>query len=215
MKTHAIWTNGKVEKLKELYPNMLNRDIAKKLGFSLKSIQCKAFRLGLKKTKEFIAMTGVMSSNNPQTIATRFKKGHQTWNKGMHFISGGRSAETRFKKGERPKNWQPIGAESMRDGYLCRKISDTGVSNKDYVGVHILMWQESFKQKISAGHVVVFKDGNKSNLIFENLELVTRAELMRRNNYQNILPPELAKLVQLKGALNRQINRLTKEKEKV
>lgn len=40
------------------------------------------------------------------------------------------------------------------------------------------------------------------------LELVTRAEMMRRNSYHNTLPDDVKRLVQLKGQLTRKINTL-------
>ena len=60
------------------------------------------------------------------------------------------------------------------------------------------------------GHAVVFKNGNKADIRIENLELITRRELMARNTVHN-LPPAIVQVVQLRGALVRQINRRTKE----
>lgn len=40
---------------------------------------------------------------------------------------------------------------------------------------------------------------------------MTRAELMRRNSLHTNYPPQLVSLVQLRGALNRQINRRKQE----
>ena len=37
--------------------------------------------------------------------------------------------------------------------------------------------------------------------------LMTRAELMKRNSYHNRYPKEVARLVQLRGAVTRQINK--------
>ncbi len=55
-------------------------------------------------------------------------------------------------------------------------------------------------------HAVAFKDGNKQNIALDNLELVSRADLMKRNSYHNY-GKEIAQLVQLKGAVTRQINK--------
>jgi hypothetical protein len=59
---------------------------------------------------------------------------------------------------------------------------------------------------------LTFRDGDKTNLSIENLELITRAELMRRNSIHNY-GPEIAQLGQLKGALLRQIRRKSKNEE--
>lgn len=53
---------------------------------------------------------------------------------------------------------------------------------------------------------MAFKDGNKQNCDISNLELVSRIEMMKRNTIHN-LPSDLKELVQLKGRLNKQINK--------
>ena len=72
------------------------------------------------------------------------------------------------------------------------------------------MWERAHGA-IPAGHAVVFRPGrfttNPDAITEDGLELVTRAELMRRNTIHNY-PPELARLVQLKGAITRQVNRI-------
>lgn len=55
------------------------------------------------------------------------------------------------------------------------------------------------------GHALVFRDGNKANLDINNLELITRRELMARNTVHR-LPKDVALAVQMLGALRRQIN---------
>ncbi|WP_427310514.1 HNH endonuclease [Cupriavidus sp. H39] len=63
-------------------------------------------------------------------------------------------------------------------------------------------------------HVIVFRDANRKNIVLENLELISRAELARRNHPKN-KSPELFRLIQLKGAIARQVNRIAREaKEK-
>jgi hypothetical protein len=59
------------------------------------------------------------------------------------------------------------------------------------------------------GMALIFKDGNKLNCEIENLELVSRKDLMLRNNVHQY-GPEIAQLVQLRGAITRQINRKEK-----
>jgi hypothetical protein len=79
--------------------------------------------------------------------------------------------------------------------------------------VHRIIWLDAGRT-IPPGHALVFKDGNKRNFDIDNLEMVTRQELMRRNSYHNNYPKEVGEVIQLRGALNRKINnRLKKEKE--
>ena len=57
---------------------------------------------------------------------------------------------------------------------------------------------------------MVFRDEDNRNFAGENLELISRADLMRRNSYLH-LPPEIAQIVQLRGALTAKINRRSKQ----
>lgn len=150
--------------------------------------------------------------------ATRFKPGHATWNKGISWNAGGRSAETRFKKG-RPAseafNYAPIGSHRVtKDGYLEEKITDDpNISpSRRWVAVHRLIW-ESANGPIPAKHIVVFKPGmrtiNPEEITIEKVECISRAENMRRNSYHQY-GPEIASLIQLRGAIARQINKQEK-----
>ena len=71
--------------------------------------------------------------------------------------------------------------------------------------MHLILW-ESVHGPVPPSHAVAFRDGNKQHIALDNLELITRAELMRRNTIHNY-PKEIAQLVQLRGAITRQINR--------
>jgi hypothetical protein len=121
--------------------------------------------------------------------------------------------ETQFGKGQMPHNWHPVGHERLtKEGYLQRKMADTGNTVEDYVEVHRLLWEERHGP-IPSGLVLVFKDRNKTNIVLENLELITRRELMARNSIHR-LPKELADLIQLNGALKRKLRTLS-EKQNV
>jgi hypothetical protein len=138
---------------------------------------------------------------------TSFKPGHKPWNYGLKgFNAGGRNSETRFKKGNRPHQWKPIGHERITDeGYLQRKVADTGESRRDYVNVHWLLWIEHYGE-IPPGMLIVFKDRNPKNIVIENLECISRSENLRRNSVHR-LPKEVALATQLVGAINRKLNR--------
>lgn len=89
--------------------------------------------------------------------------------------------KTSFKKGSISHNWQPIGHERLtKEGYLQRKITDTGYTPGDYVEVHRLVWEEH-NGEIPAGHVVIFKDADKSNICLDNLLLASRADMAVMN----------------------------------
>lgn len=209
--TRTIWTDAMVETLTKRYPHEPSLSLAKEFGINTSRVYQKAARMGLKKTPEFLSSPESGRTDGKRGGSGRFKPGHRTWNKGASFNAGGRSKETQFKKGMKPHTWQPIGAERFsKDGYLQRKAFDTGYPPKDWIGVHILLWQEHHKKDLPKGHAIVFKDGDKTNIVIENLECLSRAELMKRNSVHN-LPKELAELVQLRGALNRRINHAEKK----
>ena len=142
---------------------------------------------------------------------TSFKPGNKPWNAGLKgWDSGGRSAETRFKKGNKPHQWKPIGHERITDeGYLQRKVADTGQSKRDYVNVHWLLWIEHHGE-IPEGMIIVFKDRNPQNIVIDNLECISRSENMRRNTVHR-LPKEVVLAAQLVGAINRKLNRYQRE----
>jgi hypothetical protein len=119
-------------------------------------------------------------------------------------------AQTQFKAGRKPQTWKPIGSTRIsKEGYLQSKVSDTGYPPRDWVGVHILAWQGAHGP-IPAGYIVAFKNGKKDNTSVENLELLSRRELMLRNTIHNY-PPELADVIRVNGALRRKIRSIHEE----
>lgn len=217
--TRMHWTPDQIAVLADLYPHTRAKDIAARLGCTTQQVLDKAFRLGYRKSREAIAEMARRAIKNPDhpARATRFQAGDQPWNKGVSYQPGGASVETRFKAGTRrgraAMNWQPIGSERIRsDGYLERKLSDTGVTRRDFVCVHHIVWRDAGRD-IPPGHALVFRDGNKRNIVLDNLELITRTELMRRNSVHNY-GPEIARISQIQGAITRQINRRTRTEGK-
>lgn len=139
-----------------------------------------------------------------------FEKGHQPFNKGLKGVTFG-GVETQFKKGQRPKNYKPVGSERVdRDGYVLMKVSDTGEWHQRWRHKHKVVWEEA-NGPIPKGHVLIFLDRDKQNITLENLQLITQAQLARMN--QNKLfqkDPELTKAAVIiasiytkMGALNR------------
>lgn len=193
------WSAQDDADMRRLYPHNDINTLVKLFGRSIGAITNKAYRLGLQKAADY-----------QQPRYGTFQKGMTPWNKGKPHNSPG-TEKSRFKKGHRPHNHQPIGHERInRDGYLERKVRDAEHSKDNFESVHNIIWREHHGP-IPDSHAVVFRDGNKRNLTIDNLELVSRAELMKRNSYHTNYPPEIARLIQLRGALNRKINRKTQE----
>jgi hypothetical protein len=64
---------------------------------------------------------------------------------------------------------------------------------------------------IPEGHALLFKDKNRNNCAIENLELVTRAELSRRNCVWHTWPLELKQVIRLNNKLIKEIKNATKQ----
>lgn len=211
--------------MREFYPRLRAQDMAEVLKRSVSSVHQRADKLGLSKSEEFKESdkSGRIQRgrSNPEMIATQFKPGLVPWNKGREYHAGGRCAETQFKKG-RPaheaRNYVALGSHRLcADGYLERKITDDPsiVRARRWVAVHRLVW-EAAHGPIPKGHLVRFREGMKTTALEEittdRLECITRAEHARRNHPRNH-SPELGRLVQLKGAITRQVNRIAREAE--
>lgn len=207
------WDKQEADELVRRYPHERTDVIAEDLGRCIGSVYQKAQNMGLRKTDEYFNSPDSGRNNLHKGEGTRFRKGHEPWNKGKSYVAGGRSKETRFKKGNRPHTWVPIGTERVtRDGIRERKVTDVGgYNNKDWKPVHNLVWIEH-RGPIPKGSVVVFKDRNRENIVIDNLECITRAENMKRNTVHRY-GPEVFSVVQLRGALNRQINKRERANE--
>lgn len=214
VRKEVIWTAERKAQLVELYRSHSAMECAQLMGLGYKQVAYAAKRFALRKTRKWIAercAANYAKSNNPGLRAAQFKKGQQPWNTGLHFVAGGRSAETRFKKGSRPHTWQPIGATRERkDGYLQRKVSDTGYTPRDYVSIHHLVWRMHGRGVVPKGYALCFIDGNNRNFDINNLELVARADLMKRNTVHRF-GPEIASAYQLIGAIKRKTSKKLQE----
>lgn len=220
----ARWTPEQIEQLRSLYPDNTAKVVGKLMGLRVSQVYNKAAGLGLEKSEAFkISDKSKRIQRGKQSAemqANQFKPGQKTWNAGRKgWTAGGRSAETRFKKGRKPEdnaNYLPIGSiRTSKDGYLERKVSDdlSIYPARRWVAVHRLVW-EAANGPIPAGHIVVFKPGTATTdpeqITLDKLDCITRGENMRRNSFRT-RNPELAGLYQLKGAINRQLNRIKRE----
>lgn len=118
-----------------------------------------------------------------------FPKGHEPFNKGMKGLNiGGKG--TQFQKGHTPLNYRLVGSERINaDGYIEIKVADP---NK-WRMKHNLVWEE-VNGPVPKGNCLIFLDGDKLNIKLENLQLVTRKQLVRLNQNHLISDnPELTK----------------------
>lgn len=219
---HTPWQPSELTLLHEIYPHLHTADVAALLQCTVSRINNAAYKAGLRKSADYLASDTSMriqrGKQHPNMIAHRFKPGHRTWNTGMRGWSAPGTEATRFKpgmlQGNAAKRWVPVGTLRVNgDGYLDRKITDQHRGPRDWEAVHRLVWTAA-NGPVPPGHVVTFLPGKKTTVLelitLDILECINRAELARRNHPRN-KSPELAKLVQLKGAITRQVNRITRE----
>jgi hypothetical protein len=219
------WSATERDLVLELYPDMPTKDLAALLARSVGSVYQYAKAQGLKKSKAFfssdLATRIKRGKLHPAMLATQFGKGAEPWNKGLKGSTGmhQNSKKTQFKAGRMPwenRSYQPIGSMQVRsDGYLYQKVNDNlGVDAKRrWTAYHRIVWEKSHGQ-IPNGHIIVFKAGEKTieaeKITPEILECISRKDHANRNHPRNKCP-ELGRLVQLKGAINRQVNRINRE----
>jgi hypothetical protein len=80
-------------------------------------------------------------------------------------------------KGHKPWNYKPVGTERTNtDGYVEIKTADP---NK-WRPKHIIIWEKA-NGPVPKGYVVIFADGNKQNVVLNNLLLISRKELAIMN----------------------------------
>jgi hypothetical protein len=197
------WTEAERKLLHECFPHMRTEDVAAKLNRSYTSVAQRAKVEGLRKTPEFLSQYRYKKGHDDKR--GRFQKGFTPWNKGIRFVSGGRSIHTRFSKGNLPPN-------TMHDGAIViRRCSTTGKPYQ-YIRVRMGLWDALHRQvyiqhfgPIPKGMIVAFKNRDTMDVRPENLELITRTENMRRNSIQRF-PEELKKTIRTLHKLKRTIH---------
>jgi hypothetical protein len=222
-----LWSARDNALLRARYPHERTQKIARRLRRSVTAVYARADILGLNKSAKYMASPDACRLRRGDNVgaASRFRKGHVPANKGLRRPGWGpgRMKETQFKKGERRgaanRNWRPVGTIlTDTDGYQRIKVREARPGEASGFGnsrawplLHRHVWKRAHG-RIPRGHAVTFKNGNRSDCRLENLQLLTRRELMARNTLHN-LPKPLTHAIQLLGALNRRIRRKTREEQ--
>lgn len=209
-----FWSAEEVAQLRQDYPRTLTSEIAARMGVTVGQVFHKARRLGVPKDPAFVAETkGRLIAAAGQ--GSRYTKGNVPWATGTKGLTGTQpgSRATQFQPGQHTHTWLPVGSLRLHsNGYLMRKVADAGDRQADWKMVHRLVW-EAAHGPIPHDHVVTFKPGRWTNeeplITLDALECLPRAEATRRNLHT--LPPELRQVIQLCGAVTRQINKRTKK----
>ena len=215
------WSAEEDALLRQLYPDTLTATVAQRMRRSISAIYGRVDLLGLAKSPAYLASPDACRLRSGDNVGarTRYPKGHVPANKGTRRPgwAPGRMRETQFKKGERQgvaaKLYKPIGSERIsKDGYLERKVNDDLPLQARWRAVHLILW-ESVHGRLPRGYAIVFKNGDKTDIRLDNLERITRGELMLRNTVHRY-PKPIVETIQLIGAVRRKINRRTRSDEK-
>lgn len=207
-----FWTKAEDRLLRQQYPHRSTAELLKLLpGRSVLSIYQRAYGFGLTKTAAYLASPAAFRWRRGEHAgwAFRFPKGHVPANKGTRRPGWGpgRMKETQFKKGNRSLRWPaedyPVGALRINsDGQLDIKVKE---GMRAWYCMARWVWMTE-RGLIPKGGVIRALNGDQYDTRIENLRLTTRGELMRENTYHKY-PKEITRLIQLRGALQRQINK--------
>lgn len=192
------WTQWEVEYLIKHYATRTCADIAEWVHHSPRSVQMKAFVLGLRKSKEFKA---------ERSKVGQFRKGHKPFNAGrkqetyMTAEGVANSSRTRFQPGverETSPTYRQPGFEMLRSPdktgrrYWWIKPHD----GRRMMPKHRYIWEQAHGP-IPKGMNIQFKDGDTTNCVLDNLYLISRAAQVRKN-WDN-LPDERKAACRAKG----------------
>lgn len=219
------WTPAQIAKLRALYPDLKADTVAREIGRSVGSVHRKAALLGIGKSEAFKASfaSGRISAarNDPRMVATRFKPGQKAWNEGVKGSTGlhDNCRKTQFQPGQKPHTWVPVGSYRINTGKgvprLERKMNENpGPNHVRWIPVTRIVW-EQHHGPVPPKHIVVFADSKKATTVLEEITVdklicISRAQNAMRNSLYS-KSHELGRLAQIKGAITRQINRITKE----
>lgn len=187
-----IWNEKELSEIKELYSNTQNDELAIKFNCSIHSVIKIASKLGLKKSDDFKRLF-VTEAFLEAGKKTRFNPGCVSFNKGLkmeQFLNAEqieKVKKTQFKKGQVPHNWKPLGFErKTRDGYIEIKVRDEYGEKrvKNFELKHRLLWEEH-NGPVPKGMMIKFKDGNKENIVIENLFIASMGENLVENSFSD------------------------------
>lgn len=207
------WTREAIRTLRALYPHKPTVEVAAAIGTTVSRVYNRVWLLGLKKTAAYLASPAACRLRRGEHPGKefQFRKGFTPWNLGKRGYMG--RNRTSFKKGNYSSRWDREiycigGLRISRDGRLEIKLKE---GLRAWEGLARFVWMTE-RGPIPRGAIVRPINGDPDDTRIENLRLGDRAGLMQENTYHRY-PKEIALAIQLRGALNRQINKRKGEHE--
>ena len=161
------WTETELEYLREIAEGKYISEIVE--------LMSKKFNYSFRKTQIKSAMTKHKIKNG---MKNKVPKGFEPWNKGLQIGNS------------HIHNLKSIGDEYINsDGFVMIKLDNPA----RWVHKHRYIYEQAHGE-IGKNNVIIFLDGDKTNLSLDNLYCITRKQLMKMN--QNNLfysDPELTK----------------------
>jgi hypothetical protein len=192
--------------LSKKYLTVPEKPLALLVGKSSTFVRTRLRQLGLVIPADIIAKRKADSRIQPGNVS--FNKGKKQ-SEYMSKAAIRRTKATRFKKGGLPPNTKHDLAVSVRVDNRGVKMLFIRISQSNWQPLQRYNW-ERVNGPIPPKMKVVFRDHNTMNCNVDNLELLTCAQLMKRNSLHNY-PVPITRIIQLRGALNRQINKHLKK----
>lgn len=205
----STWTHKEIEQLINMFPDHYSCDVAATLNKTYSQIAYKASKLGLKKSESFRNMELKKQGDRLKIVgaSSRFSPGTIPPNKGKKMKPAvyERCKATMFKKGQLPhnsyKDWQQVLRKDKtgKSYWLIKLPNERKLKHK-----HVWLWKKH-NGEVPKGYNVVFKNGDTTNCVIENLECISNTELMQRNTIHRF-PAELKSTIRLVNKLKKAIN---------
>lgn len=167
--TIHIWSDAEKEYLKEITLGKSYKEIQKMMNEKFE------YQLTVNQIEGAIKRNGLTTG-----LKGYFPKGNVPWNKGKKGLNIG-GQKTQFKKGNIPQNKREVGSERVNvEGYTEIKVAEP---NKWRLK-HRVMYEKYHDVKLNPKQLVIFGNGDKSDMSKENLILIDNEILLvlNRNN---------------------------------
>lgn len=169
--TNKKWQPAEITFLRANYPKLTARQVGVHLGRTRASVKGKIQKLGLAIPDEL---------RQHRRANAQFKPGHVPFNKGKKGQCAPGCEKTWFKAGHKPANTKHDGCITTRRDTSGHSYKWIRLSEGNWLELHRYLWQQEHGP-IPRGGIIRFKNGDTLDCRLDNLELIDRAEHLRKN----------------------------------